>query len=100
MVPEANGRTLPGPMGAWGTGILQRWIRGRPAKPRPRAPGRPAAPPGPPLAMRRGTRLPIVDWEAMDAHAPSTDDREALDTFWSSVARGWLDALRRRLGAR
>ena len=41
-----------------------------------------------------------MDWEAMDAHAPSTDDREVLDAFWSSVARGWLDALRGNLGSR
>jgi hypothetical protein len=44
--------------------------------------------------------MPIVDWSAMDAHAPATDDREALDAFWSSVAYGWLDALRVKLGSR
>jgi hypothetical protein len=44
--------------------------------------------------------MPIVDWSAMDAPAPATDDREALDAFWSSVAYGWLDALRVKLGSR
>jgi hypothetical protein len=41
-----------------------------------------------------------VDWDAMDAHAPATEDREVLDAFWTSAARGWLDALRAKLGGR
>src|SRR5258705_12459616 len=50
------------------------------------------------LAFREGTTLPIVDWEAMDPHAPSTVDKSALDAFWTLLAHKWLEALGAALG--
>jgi hypothetical protein len=44
--------------------------------------------------------FPIVDWDAMDAHAPGTEDPILLDEFWSVTARAWLEALRGQLGDR
>jgi len=52
----------------------------------------------PPLVMRKNTTLPIVDWDAMDAHAPTSAKPQVLDEFWTAAARAWLDALRLALG--
>jgi hypothetical protein len=51
----------------------------------------------PPLTLRADATLPIVDWEAMDAHAPDTED--AVDAYWTSVAQAWLETLGVRLGS-
>jgi hypothetical protein len=47
----------------------------------------------PPIVMRKGATLPIVDWDAMDAHAPKDASPEMLDEYWTGVARGWLTEL-------
>ncbi len=52
----------------------------------------------PPLVFRANMTFPIVDWDAMDVHAPTTEDPILLDEFWSVAARAWLEALRARLG--
>lgn len=52
----------------------------------------------PPLVMRKDATLPIVDWDAMDSHAPTNAKPAVLDEFWTATARAWLDALRRALG--
>lgn len=51
----------------------------------------------PPLVLRPDTTFPIVDWDAMDSHAPRTKDPVLLDKFWSVTARAWLEALRAQL---
>lgn len=52
----------------------------------------------PPLVFRQSMTFPIVDWEAMDVHAPTTEDPRLLDEFWSVAARAWLEALQAQLG--
>jgi hypothetical protein len=52
----------------------------------------------PPLVLREGTTLPIVDWPALDAHAPHADDIKAVDAFWTAAAHRWLEAMRNALG--
>ena len=52
----------------------------------------------PPLVMRADATLPIVDWEAMDAHAPTTAKADGLDEFWTAVAENWLEKLGEALG--
>ncbi len=52
----------------------------------------------PPLVLRKDATLPIVDWDAMDAHAPANAKPAVLDEFWTAAARAWLDALRAALG--
>lgn len=54
--------------------------------------------PAPPLILKPDASFPIVDWDAMDAHAPETSDRARLDAFWSSAAAAWLKALSTLLG--
>lgn len=53
----------------------------------------------PPLVLREGTTLPIVAWDALDAHAPQGGDPKVLDAFWTAVAHTWLDTLKQALGA-
>src|SRR5258705_2579245 len=65
-------------------------------KPRPPRGMLPAE--APPLGFREGTTLPIVDWEAMDPHAPPTVDKSELDAFWTLLAHKWLEALGAALG--
>ncbi len=52
----------------------------------------------PTLVLRESTTLPIVDWDALAAHAPQSDDRKVLDEFWTAVAFTWLERLRQSLG--
>lgn len=52
----------------------------------------------PPLVFRPNMTFPIVDWEAMDVHAPTTEDSILLDEFWSVTARAWLEAMQVHLG--
>lgn len=54
----------------------------------------------PPLVFKSGTTLPVVDWEAMRALQPPTVDKSALETFWTGLARDWLEALRAALEPR
>lgn len=54
----------------------------------------------PPLVLRPNATFAIVDWDAMDAHAPATEDPALLDEFWTVTARAWLEALRAQLGDR
>ena len=64
------------------------------------APARMLGPETPALALRTGTTLPIVDWDAMRALEPATLDKAALDAFWTALARSWLETLRAALDAR
>lgn len=52
----------------------------------------------PPLMLRADTTLPIVDWDALEQHAPQTDDPKTIDDFWTEVAHRWLACLRDALG--
>ncbi len=52
----------------------------------------------PTLVLREGATFPIVEWSALDAHAPVSDDPKVLDVFWTAVAAAWLDKLRQTLG--
>lgn len=52
----------------------------------------------PPLVMLTDATLPIVEWEAMHAHAPAGDKPELLDEYWTAVAAEWLNALGGALG--
>lgn len=77
-------------------GLFNRWLGGR---------GEEAPTPvsrvsmqAPTLVFRTGMTFPIVDWDAMDAHEPATEDPILLDRFWSVAARAWLEALRAQLG--
>jgi hypothetical protein len=54
----------------------------------------------PQLVFKSGATMPIVDWEAMRALAPVSLDKAALGSFWTTIARGWLEALRAALGPR
>jgi len=76
------------------------WFGGGAPKKPPPAPARMLGPELPPLVFRRGPTLPIVDWEAMDAHVPATGAAAALDAFWTALARKWLEALGAALGER
>jgi hypothetical protein len=74
-------------------GLLGRDIEEKPAAPATMLPIE-----VPPIVFREGATLPIVDWEAMDRYAPPTVDRSALDAFWTTLARKWLEALGAALG--
>jgi hypothetical protein len=52
----------------------------------------------PQLVLREGTTLPIVQWDALDVHAPQSDDPKAHDEFWTAVASAWLERLKQSLG--
>jgi hypothetical protein len=77
--------------------LFKRWFNAAPATSGTETPKRSRAS-LPLLVMREDVTLPIVNWEAMDAHAPATEKREALDEFWTAVAEEWLTALGRALG--
>ena len=49
------------------------------------------------MAWFADTRLPIVDWERLDAQAGDLAG-EAAHAFWDSAAQAWLEALRDALG--
>ena len=78
--------------------LLGRWF-GKPEAATPAASPEPPLP-APPLVFRQGMSFPIVDWDAMDAHAPATEDLALLDRFWSVTARAWLEAMAAKLGPR
>jgi len=73
-------------------------LLGGDAEEKPRATPKATRPATPPLAFLEGATLPIVDWEAMDAHLPPQENKAALDAFWSALARKWLEALGAALG--
>ncbi len=52
----------------------------------------------PTLVLREGTTFPIVEWDALDAHAPQSSDPKVLDEFWTAVAYTWLEKLQQSLG--
>jgi hypothetical protein len=52
----------------------------------------------PTLVLREGTTLPIVEWDALNAHAPQSDDPKVLDAFWTAAAFAWLEKLQQSLG--
>lgn len=64
------------------------------------APARLLEPDTPPLVLKSGTTLPVVDWEAMRKLEPPVVDKAEIDAWWTSLAREWLDSLRVALDAR
>ena len=76
---------------------LKSWFGGTSAERKTRQAVARRAAPLPALVMRTDATMPIVDWEAMDAHAPKTDKPEELDAFWTALARAWLEALGKAL---
>ena len=64
------------------------------------APAKLLGPDTPPLVLRSGTTLPVVDWNAMRALEPPVVDKAVLDAFWTVLAREWLEKLRAALDAR
>jgi hypothetical protein len=79
--------------------MLSRWFgRGDEAAQEPPLLPRSSTLQAPALVLRPDATFPIVDWDAMDAHAPATEDPILLDEFWSVTAQAWLEALRTHLG--
>lgn len=76
--------------------VFSRWFGGRPEQ-TALTPSRSTVQ-APSLVLRPDTTFPIVDWDAMDVHAPVTEDSQLLDEFWTVTARAWLEALRAQLG--
>jgi hypothetical protein len=77
---------------------LNRWFGGAAPSGKPGKTVKRRGFPVPPLIMRKEATLPLVDWDAMEAHAPKDVKPEVLDEFWTSAAREWLNALRLALG--